>query len=104
MHAIETNMGLQYATGGTTALIEIVALGETDVILFDDADTTYFIPYVRNAAAGQSPWLEVEIRTGTQKMQKLEGMTFHAMPTYSSGKIESWELGGDLAAQLGLRN
>ena len=103
MHAIETNMGLQYATGGTTALIEIVALGETDVILFDDADTTYFIPTVVNSDPN-NPWLEIEIRTGTQKMAKLEGMTFHAMPTYNSGKIESWELGGDLAAQLGLRN
>jgi hypothetical protein len=104
MHAIETNMGLQYATGGTAALIDIVALSEEDVILFDDADTTYFIPTIQNAAAGQSPWLEIQIRSGTQKMQKLEGMTFHAMPTYNAGKIESWELGGHLAAQLGLRN
>jgi type IV pilus assembly protein PilA len=104
MHAIETNMGLQYATGGTAALIEIVSLGEEAVILFDDADTTYFIPTVQNAGAGQSPWLEIEIRAGQAKMQKLEGMTFHAMPTYNAGKIESWELGGDLAAQLGLRN
>jgi hypothetical protein len=46
----------------------------------------------------------IEIRTGMEKMKKLEGLTFHAIPTYSSGKIESWELGGDLAAQLGLRN
>ena len=108
MHAIETNMGLQYATGGTTALIEIANLGEEQVILFDDADTTYFTPTLMPAArpmpAGSNPWLEILILNTENKLTKLAGSTFHATPEYSSGKIEAWELGGDVADQLGLRN
>src|SRR5210317_1995336 len=57
MHAIETNMGLQYATGGTSALIDIVASSEESII-YSDADTTYFTPSIVNAGAGQDPWLE----------------------------------------------
>ena len=104
MHAIETNMGLQYATGGTAALIEIKTLGEEQVILYDDADTTYFTPVLMNAAAGQDPYLEITVLGTNNKLSKLAGMTFHATPTYSAGKIESWELGGAVADQLGLRN
>jgi len=104
MHAIETNMGLQYATGGTTAIIQIVADGDQDTVFFADANTTYFTPTIRNAAAGQSPWLEFLILSPDQKLDRLAGKTFHAMPEYGDGKIVNWTLGGEVAMQLGLKN
>ncbi len=101
MHAIETNMGLQYATGGTM-------LGLSDItsmtILAADADTHYFTPTLIESDSGG---LQIVIHaTGGDdgKLSKLAGKTFRAIPTFSEGKIGKWRLEGSLAAELGLQN
>ena len=94
MHAIETNMGLQYATGGTMA-------GLTDMTtLAADADTLYFTPTLWTGSSGG---LQLVI-VGHVKLAKLDAKVMRAIPTYHDGKIGSWRLEGTLAAELGLRN
>jgi len=100
MHAIETNMGLIYATSGTTDFSSVVI---DLTIAQEDADTVYFSP--SHYTAGSSGGLFITIQRGPDgKMSKLEGDTFYAVPTYSAGKIGSWRLGGPLAERLGLSN
>ena len=97
MHAIETNMGLQYATGGTMSGLHTV----TDIdTLAMDADTYYFDPTILGGASGG---LQLTI-VGHTKLSKLDGMTLRAIPSYSDGKIGSWRLEGTLAENLGLSN
>ena len=105
MHAIETNLGLQYATGATAAIWDV---GMT--VLAADADTNYFIPTLDNSIGG-SVGLRIVIRplTGSHpapddKLKKLAGKTLRAYPTYDAGKIGSWRLDGTLAMELGLKN
>ena len=98
MHAIETNMGLQYATQGT-----MVGLSDMTV-LAADADTKYFAPTLLTTSSGG---LQIVIASdgGPQgKLKKLAGQTIRAIPTYDSGKIGSWRLEGSLAKNLGLQN
>ena len=101
MHAIETNMGLQYATGNTSA---INSVGIT--VLAADADTNYFTPTI----AADASYLMIEVSPGSDnKLAKLADTTdgnntFRAVPDYSSGKIGGWDLEGTLAEQLGLTN
>jgi type IV pilus assembly protein PilA len=103
MHAIETNMGLQYATSGTVNFQYISNLMDM-TILAEDADTTYFTPEIYRVA-GASGGLFMTVHAGPDgKMSKLDGDTFYAIPTYSEGKIGAWRLGGPLAEQLGLAN
>ena len=99
MHAIETNMGLQYATGGTMSGLTNV----TDIdTLAQDADTKYFTPTLLTTSSGG---LQVVVSAGVDlKLQKLGGKTIRAIPTYSNGKIGSWRLAGTLANELGLQN
>ena len=101
MHAIETNMGLQYATGDT---LGITAIGMT--VLAEDADTQYFDPELfRSGANTLSLVITVDAAGGPDaKLQKLAGKTIRAIPMYESGKIGKWELMGTLADQLGLSN
>ena len=100
MHAIETNIGLQYATGGTGALTG----GFPVATLWEDANTDYFHVSVDTTTLA----LTIEIPTGggpDGKLLKLEGKTIIATPdTSQEGKILSWELSGSLAEQLGLSN
>jgi type IV pilus assembly protein PilA len=107
MHAIETNMGLQFATGGTTALIRIATDGEEQITLYSDADTVYFTPSLENTGAGESPYLLITIKD-TDKLSKLynngTANTFSATPQYGEGKITEWILDGPIAQQLGLTN
>jgi len=91
MHAIQTNMGLQYATQGimpTTGLTTIAA----------DADTYYFTPELISGSVGG---LIVTI-VGHTKLSKLDGESFRAVPSAADGKIQNWELSGELAERLGL--
>ena len=108
MHAIETNMGLQYATSGT-AIVNLSAL-TTMSVLAQDADTSYFVP---SFEAGVSGGLMIEIcgpgigawpLCPDDKMSKMAGKTIHAIPTYADGKIGLWRLAGTLAQELGLQN
>ena len=109
MHAIETNMGLQFATGGThaltTAVIADAAAEQT--LLYSDADTVYFTPSLENNAPGQSPYLLITLND-TDKLSKLYNggvnHTFRAVPSYGQGKITEWILDGPIAQQLGLKN
>ena len=97
MHAIETNMGLQYATGGT-----MLGMATSMSILAQDADTHYFIP---DFVVGPSGGLHIVIQQGDdEKLNKLHGQTFRAIPTYGDGKIGKWRLSGTLAENLGLAN
>jgi len=101
MHAIETNMGLQYATGNTNA---ISSIGMT--VLAADADTQYFTPSLLPAMTG----LKIEVSAGADnKLEKLADTAqgrniFYALPDYQNGKIGGWELDGTVADQLGLSN
>ena len=104
MHAIETNMGLQYATGGTTAIIDIVIAGEEQITFFEDANTKYFTPVIQDAARGGTPHLEINIVSPDNKLDRLDGKSYRANPEYGDGKIVNWELGGEVAQQLGLKN
>jgi len=97
MHAIETNMGLQYATGGTMSGLHTVT---NMVTLARDADTYYFDPTLITTGSGG---LQLTI-TGHTKLSKLDGQTLYAIPMYSNGKIGSWRLAGTLAQNLGLAN
>ena len=100
MHSIETNMGLQYATGGTAAISDLGI-----AILAQDADTNYFSPTL--GTDGDTIYLIIEIAANggpDEKLIKLAGLTIEAHPDYSDGKIGKWVLSGSLADQLGLSN
>jgi type IV pilus assembly protein PilA len=104
MHAIETNLGLQYATQGTA----IPSLNTTITVLAQDADTSYFYPTLLTDGSGG---IQIEICGPSNpqpcpddRMSKLTGRTFRARPTYSDGKIGLWRLEGTLASELGLQN
>jgi type IV pilus assembly protein PilA len=102
MHAIETNLGLQYATAGT-AIANIVNVTSMTV-LAADADTSYFTPTLLTSASGGIE-ITIDANGGPQgKLVKLAGKVMRAIPTYADGKIGSWRLEGTLAAELGLRN
>jgi len=98
MHAIETNMGLQYATQGT-----MVGLSDMTV-LAADADTQYFTPTLLTTASGGLQIVIASDGGPGGKLAKLQGQTIRAIPTYASGKIGSWRLSGSLAKNLGLQN
>jgi type IV pilus assembly protein PilA len=101
MHAIETNMGLIYATAGTVDFYQ-VSLTMDMTTLAADADTSYFTPSIYGGTSGG---LFIEVLAGPDgKLSKLAGQTFYAIPTYNDGKIGSWRLDGPLALNLGLSN
>jgi type IV pilus assembly protein PilA len=101
MHAIETNIGLQYATGGTMLGLTSV----TDMTtLAQDADTQYFTPALLTGGSGGIS-VTIHATGGADgKLAKLAGKTIRAFPTYNNGKIGSWRLEGTLANELGLQN
>ena len=100
MHAIETNMGLQYATGGT-GIQNLNAITDMTT-LAADADTVYFLPSLLTAGSGG---MQIIINAGPDnKLSKLAGKTFYAIPSYGDGKIGKWRLAGTLAQELGLQN
>ena len=98
MHAIETNMGLQYATGGT--MVGLTGM----TILAQDADTHYFEPSLLTTGSGGLQIIIHPQGGPDGKLSKLAGKTFRAIPSYSEGKIGKWRLEGTLAAELGLQN
>jgi len=102
MHAIETNLGLQYATQGTS----IPNLVTSMTVLAQDADTSYFEPTLWTGSSGG---IQIVICGGAagcpdDRMSKLSGKTFRAIPTYADGKIGLWRLEGTIAQELGLQN
>ena len=103
MHAIETNMGLQYATSGTTNF-GAVSAAMSMTILAEDADTSYFTPSLITAGSGGLIVTIAALGGPGGKLSKIQGDSFRAIPTYQQGKIGSWRLSGNLADQLGLSN
>jgi len=102
MHAIQSNMGIQYATGNTLA---ISSVGMT--ILVQDTDTQYFTPTLFRTPFGNTISMRIVIHPAggpDGKLKKLAGKTLYAIPEYAAGKIGNWELAGTLADQLGLSN
>ena len=100
MHAIETNMGLQYATGGT-GIQNLNAITDMTT-LAADADTVYFLPSLLTTGSGG---MQIIINAGPDnKLSKLAGKTYYAIPSYGDGKIGKWRLAGTLAQELGLQN
>ena len=94
MHALETQIGLQYATGGTMT-------GIASAVDYSDADTTYF-----NVSIGaNSGVLTVVVdEQGDGKFTALDGLTLIATPSYTAGVISNWNLSSSLAVKLGLDN
>ena len=105
MHAIETNMGLIYATSGTTDF-QWVSQNLMDMtVIAEDADTQYFTPTIYTGGTSGGLFIEIHPTGGPGgKLSKLQGKTFYAIPTYQDGKIGNWRLDGGLAQQLGLKN
>jgi type IV pilus assembly protein PilA len=102
MHAIETNMGLQYATAGT-AIVNLDSI--TDITtLAQDADTSYFLPSLVSGGSGGLQIVICGAGCPDDRMSKLAGKTFRAIPTYADGKIGLWRLEGTIAEELGLQN
>ena len=106
MHAIETNMGLIYATSGTNDFEWVSQNLMNMTTLANDADTAYFEPTIYTG--GTSGGLHIRIRNSDGslggKLSKLLDKEFWAIPTYKDGKIGGWRLDGPLAEQLGLAN
>ena len=103
MHAIETNMGLQYATQGTAPanLENIISM----TVLAQNADTSYFVPdFYRGGSSGGLQIVICGAGCPDRKMSKLAGTTIRAIPTYTAGKIKNWRLAGTLVKNLGLAN
>lgn len=90
MHAIETNIGIYYATKNTMPV-------QADMVnLSEDSDTYYFTPSI-NA----SGFLEILMRDSLT-MSKLNGLVMTARPGAEAGKINEWILSGNLANKLGM--
>jgi type IV pilus assembly protein PilA len=94
VHAIETNIGLIYATQSKmTDDIDAVA---------GDANTTYFTPTL--VAISGSTVLQVVIDTDKdQKFSNLKHKTLVFVPDYDAGKIAKWTVTGTLSTDLGLK-
>jgi len=93
LHAIETNIGLYYATNNTMPGQTLV---ENTYTL--DADTTYY-----NVAWDETNGiLDITIDSATGPLSKLDGDVMHAHPQTDDGKISQWDVTGTLADKLGL--
>jgi type IV pilus assembly protein PilA len=92
MHSIETNIAAYYAVRGTMTGLDIASMTR-------DADFSYISTC---SWAGGS--LGVTVDAGADnKLEKLDGLTLSAKPVLSGNKITTWELGGTLATELGLK-
>ena len=76
MHAIETNMGLQYATGGT-AVLNNMSTADEATIYYADANTTYFTPSVENKCVGCEPYLLITLVSTPDGKLKMERSKFN---------------------------
>jgi len=88
LHAIETNIGLRYATQNTMPTNGMTTLAA-------DSDTAYFTPTLTGGA------LEIVI-VGGGELDRLNGQTIRATPVVAAGKITEWTITGTLATNLGI--
>lgn len=91
LHAIETQVGLYYATKGTMP----TTLGN---VITEDADLTYFSPTMKSGELV----ITINSSNGTSKLFKLHESIMTCSPFTASGKITTWELSGNLADKLGI--
>ena len=96
MHAIETNLGLYFATNndmpdGTTP-------GQLITDFDGDADQTYF----NSALSLGDLVITIDSANTTSKLYKLDGLSMRAAPETTGGKIVNWDLSGPLALKLGI--
>lgn len=95
VHAIETNIGLIYATQSNMPGNDMDAIAA-------DANTDYFAPTMQHDAAGT--FLQVIInQTLNQKFSNLKHATLNFYPQYQAGKIAKWDVTGTLSTELGLK-
>lgn len=92
MHALETNLGLQYDTRNTLTGIAVADLNTSAV------DMGYITGLTMSNGA-----LMFSINGRTQ-LAKLDGYKITATPSVANGKITTWILTGNLATKLGLAN
>lgn len=95
VHIIETNLATGYALQPALPF----PTGGTFTILVGDADTTYFKP----SPSGSTLDFVIKAAGATNPLHALDGHTLTAHPLTSAGKITGWQLGGSLAADLGLQ-
>ena len=96
LHSIQTNLGLFYATTQT-----FPGTPATQVLMWADADTTYFSPSVTSVGV-LTIRLDKSTAT-TNKLYKLSTQVLTATARTAAGsKITRWTLGGNLATNLGL--
>ena len=93
MHAIETNLGLYYATN--TAFPTSTTILDQ---MYEDADTEFFTP----SMSGNDFIIRINSSASGSKLEKLNTLELTASPVTSGEKIKSWGLTGNLAVALGL--
>ena len=98
MHAIETNIGLFFATNN--AMPDGTSTGELITDFSGDADQSHF----RSSLTVQANALTIVITdsNASDKLYKLNALTLNATAKTSDGKITHWVLEGSLANKLGL--
>jgi type IV pilus assembly protein PilA len=91
VHAIETNIGLIYATQNTmpASIAEVAG----------DANTQWFIPTI----IGNTLRVVILSDNTTSKLHKLDGQTMYFTPNLDEGKITNWSVSGTLATTLGIK-
>ena len=91
LHAIETQIGLYYATKGTMP-------DTLDSAITGDADLTYFTPSIENNVLT----ITIVSTNTTSKLYKLDGDVLNCTANAVDEKIISWGLSGTLADKLGI--
>ena len=92
LHAIETQIGLYYATKGE---MPVNPLGSA---ITGDADMTYF-----NAGmSGNVLSITIVSSNATSKLYKLDGDELLCSASVEGEKIKTWDLRGNLADKLGI--
>ena len=91
LHAIETQIGLYYATKGTMP-------NTLDSAITGDADMTYFDASMNSTVLS----ITIDSEDATSKLYKLHGDELNCTANAVDEKITSWSLSGDLAKKLGI--
>ena len=96
LHAIETNIGLFFATNNT--MPDGTSIGQDIGTFSADADLTYFTP---SLVSGDLV-IVINSANRTSKLFKLDGESMRAAADDTNGKIINWDLSGSLARRLGI--
>lgn len=93
LHAIQTNIGLVYATQNT--------MPDGVQTVTGDADTRYFDVTI---VGGTQLRVIIVAAATTNKLNKLDGQTLYFSPVTDAGKITHWNVRGTLAQKLGIQS